>query len=162
MKQWVFLACHDWDFSLRDGIYLVLCFDLSFTELETAFCFSFMSVLSRNCFKLFTFCRLSIPYYCSNHRMTMNQCEVQTHASGQHCVRTQHVVTCLIEHQNKRTVGILLVCWGNGLIGFKPHATRANNMQHNPTWCSNERNMFCLVMLGDVVQIFVCACPQDP
>ena len=64
------------------------------------------------------------------------------------CKLTQHLVTCFIDHENKRNVGR---CWAKSLTGFKLHATCANIMQHCPTWCTNERSMLYLKMLGDVV-----------
>ena len=53
--------------------------------------------------------------------------------------------------ENKRNVGI---CWAKSLTGFKLDATYVNIMKHNPTWCTNERNMLCPTCWNNMLRSF--------
>ena len=53
--------------------------------------------------------------------------------------------------ENKRNVGI---CRAKSLTGFKLDATYDNIMQHSPTWCTNERNMFCPTCWHNMLRSF--------
>ena len=61
--------------------------------------------------------------------------------------------------ENKRNDGI---CWAKGLTDFKMDATYANIMQHSPTWCTNERNMFCPACWHNMLRSFARALTPSP
>ena len=61
--------------------------------------------------------------------------------------------------ENKRNYGI---CWAKGLTDFKMDATYANIMQHSPTWCTNERNMFCPACWHNMLRSFARALTPSP